>query len=490
MTLWFVFALMTAAAVFAVLWPLSWHGANARGGSDLAVYRDQLDEIARDQAAGLIGESEAAAAKVEVSRRLIAAADSEQAGKAADAAPQARDRSSLWRRRIIAAAALLLVPAGAAALYLHLGSPQLPGEPLAARLKAIHEHSPIAKLVAQVETHLAKSPNDVRGYEVLAPVYLRLGRFEDAVHARRKIIALAGESATREADLGEALVAAANGVVTDEAKQAFEKSLKLDPNELKAQFFTGMMAQQDGDVAKAADIWRGMLAKAPPKAPWAPAVRQALVRIGKPMTPPAGATAAGTPPGPSQAQIAGAANMSQNDRTAMIRGMVQRLADHLKQNGDDVDGWLRLVRSYRVLGDVQKAHAAIVDAEQALKDKPDKLRAFKEGAANTASPAAPQAAAPSSAAPGPSAADVAAANKMSATDRSAMIHSMVARLADRLKQNGNDVAGWQRLLRAYMVLGERDKAVAAAADARKALAADPAKLRELDDMIKSLGLES
>ena len=492
MILWFVFALMTAAAVFAVLWPLSWRGTRARGGSDLVVYRDQLEEIARDQAAGLIGESEAAAAKVEVSRRLIAAADSEKASKAADAGPQARDRSSLWRRRIIAAAALLLVPAGAAALYLHLGSPQMPGEPLAARLKAIHQHSPIAKLVAQVETHLAKNPNDVRGYEVLAPVYLRLGRFDDAVRARRKIIALAGESATREADLGEALVAAANGVVTDDAKQAFEQALKLDPNELKAQFFTGMMAQQDGNVDKAAAIWRGMLAKAPANAPWAPAVRQALARIGKPASPPAGATASGTPPGPTAAQVAGAANLSANDRAAMIRGMVAKLAARLKQNGDDVDGWVRLVRSYRVLGDVQKAHAAMADAEQALKNQPDKLRAFKEAAANTSGPAAPppQAAAPSSAAPGPSAADVAAASKMSANDRGALIHRMVARLADRLKQNGNDVAGWQRLLRAYMVLNERDKAVAAAADARKALAADPAKLRQLDDMIKSLGLES
>jgi cytochrome c-type biogenesis protein CcmH len=366
----------------------------------------------------------------------------------------------------------------------------LPGEPLAARLKAIHEKSPIAKLVAQVETHLAKNPNDARGYEVLAPVYLRLGRFEDAVRARRKIIALAGDSATREADLGEALVAAANGVVTDNAKNAFEKALKLDPNELKAQFFTGVMAQQDGDKEKAAGIWRGMLAKAPANAPWAPAVRQALARIGRPVAPPAGATASGTPRGPTAAQIAGASNLSPNDRAAMIRGMVAKLADRLKQNGDDVNGWVRLVRSYRVLGDMQKAQAAMVDAEKALKDKPDKLRAFKEAVANTAGPAAPPAAAPSATVPGPSAADVAAASKMSTADRSAMIHKMVARLADRLKQNGGDVAGWQRLLRAYMVLGERDKAVAAAADARKALAADPAKLRQLDDMIKSLGLPS
>ena len=496
MTLWLVFALMTAAAVFAVLWPLSRRGVSQRGGSDIAVYRDQLDEIARDQAAGLIREAEAQAARVEVSRRLLAAADSAEssdepaAETGTDTGLGARDRSSLWRRRITAVAALVLVPVGAAALYLQLGSPQLPGEPLYARLNAIHENSPIAKLVAQVETHLAKNPNDVRGYEVLAPVYLRLGRFEDAVRARRKVIAIAGDSAAREADLGEALIAAANGVVTDEAKTAFERALKLDPNELKAQFFTGLAAQQDGKVDRAATIWRGMLAKAPPDAPWAPAVRQALAKIGKPVPPPAGAVASGPTRGPNAAQIAGAADMSMNDRAAMIRGMVARLADRLKQNGDDVAGWLQLVRSYRVLGEAQKAQVAMADAERALKDQPDKLRAFKE-ASNVTGPAPPPAASPpAAAAPGPSAADVAAAGNMSAEDRSAMIHTMVARLADRLRQNGGDVAGWQRLLRAYMVLGERDKAQAAAADGRKALAGDSGKLRELDDTIKSLGLQS
>ena len=106
--------------------------------------------------------------------------------------------------------------------------------------------------------------------------------------------------------------------------------------------------------------------------------------------------------------------MSMNDRAAMIRGMVARLADRLKQNGDDVAGWLQLVRSYRVLGEVKKAQVAMADAERALKDHPAKLRAFKE-ASNAAGPAAPPAAAPPAApAPGPSAADVAAAGQMSA----------------------------------------------------------------------------
>src|SRR4051794_11617279 len=125
MSLWFVFALMTVAAIFAVLWPLG-RGPRGmqRGGNDLAVYRDQLEEIARDRAAGLIGEAEAEAARVEVSRRLIAAADAAQSQSAA--AP-----GETFRRRIAAAIVLLALPVIAAAVYLALGSPELPGQPLA-----------------------------------------------------------------------------------------------------------------------------------------------------------------------------------------------------------------------------------------------------------------------------------------------------------------------------------------------------------------------
>ncbi|MCF8478098.1 MAG: c-type cytochrome biogenesis protein CcmI, partial [Pseudolabrys sp.] len=239
MTLWFVFALMTAAAIFAVLWPLGRRGATP-GGSDLAVYRDQLDEIARDRAAGLIGEAESEAAKVEVSRRLIAAAD------VAEAAKTTTENQSTWHRRLTALAGLVLLPIGATALYMALGSPQMPGQPLAARLQAVHQDRSIENLIAQVEKHLERNPNDVRGYEVVAPVYLRIGRFADAVKARSKLLQLAGETAERQADLGEALAAAGKGIVTVEAKAAFERALELDPGDFKAKFFIGIAAQQDG----------------------------------------------------------------------------------------------------------------------------------------------------------------------------------------------------------------------------------------------------
>ena len=126
MALWLLFALMTAMAMLAVLWPLARARGLPRSGNDVAVYRDQLEEIARDRAAGQIGEAEAEAARVEVSRRLIVAADAEAA--ACGPAP-----TIAWHRRVVAAMAFVVLPVGATALYLVIGSPELPGQPLAAR---------------------------------------------------------------------------------------------------------------------------------------------------------------------------------------------------------------------------------------------------------------------------------------------------------------------------------------------------------------------
>jgi len=368
MTLWLVFALMTAAAVFAVLWPLA-RGRDVQSGSELEVYRDQLDEIGRDRATGLIGEAEAQAARVEVSRRLIAAADAAEFSRPTG--------SPLWRRRAAAVVGLVLVPVGAIALYLALGSPQMPGEPLQARLRALHDDRSIASLVAQVEAHLAQNPNDARGYAVLAPVYLELGRLDDAVNARHKVLALAGETADRQADLGEALTAAAKGIVTAEAKNAFERAVALNASEPKARFYLGVAAKQDGDRAKAVSIWQDMLKSAPSDAPWIGVVQQALAQIGG--TPPAVAAAplAGAP-GPNAGDIAAASQMSEQDRNTMVRGMVERLADRLKQDADDVEGWQRLLRAYVVLNERDKAQAAAGEARRAFASDPGKLRQIED----------------------------------------------------------------------------------------------------------------
>jgi cytochrome c-type biogenesis protein CcmH len=366
MTLMLLFALMTAVAIFAVLWPLSRRKTNT-GGSDLAVYRDQLNEIDRDRATGIIAGPEAEAAKVEVSRRLIAAADAAAVEKSKP------DISPLRRRRVTAIVALVLLPVGAVALYLMLGSPQMPGEPLAARMKEPEQKRSIESLIAQVEDRLQKNPADGRAWEVLAPVYMRLGRFDEAVRAWSHVINLNGSTAAREANYGEAVVAAANGVVTADAKSAFQRALKLDPKDVMARFYMGMAADQDGRRADAEKIWTDLLADAPPGAPWIEGVRQALAQKAQ-----AGTPQATNAPGPTPDDVANAAKMPPEQQTEMIRGMVTRLADKLKQDGTDVEGWQRLLRAYLVLGERAKAQAAATDARRALAGDSNKLRSLNE----------------------------------------------------------------------------------------------------------------
>src|SRR4030081_1360711 len=362
MTLWFVFALMTAAAIFAVLGPLSRGRRPQNDASEAAVYKDQLTEIDRDVAAGLIGSSEAEAARVEISRRLLAAVDSQRGPPSA---------SNTRLRRSAAVIALVGLPIVAVAYYLHLGSPRLGDFPLAQRTRTPDVTQPLDNLVAQVEAHLEKNPTDGRGWNVLAPVLARLGRYDDAVRAYHNSITYNGDSAERRADLGETLAAAAGGVVTSEAKAEFERAIALNADEIKARYFLGVAAEQDGRTAEAASIWHAMLAKAPTDAPWRPLVQAALARVGGSVAPVL----------PDDA-VAAAKDMNETDRGAVIHGMGERLAGRLKQNGDDVEGWLRLVRAYMVMGDRDKAKSTLTDARQAVANDAERLRQLNEGLKN------------------------------------------------------------------------------------------------------------
>jgi len=362
MTLWFVFALMTVAAIFAVLWPLSRTIGPQHGGTEAAVYKDQLAEIDRDVAAGLIGSSEAEAARVEISRRLLAAADGEQGVPA---------RPNLKLRRASTVLALAGLPIAAVAFYLSVGSPQLGDFPLASRSRTADANQPLDNLVAQVEAHLEKNPADGRGWSVLAPVLARLGRYDEAIRAYRNSIIYNGDGAERRSDLGEALLGLAGGVVTSEAKAEFERAIAINADDPKANYFLGLAAEQDGRNTDAASIWRTMLAKAPADAPWRPLVQAALLRVGGPAAPTL-----------SNDTMAAAKEMNETDRSAMIRGMVDRLATRLKQNGDDVEGWLRLVRAYMVMGERDKAVSAVVDARQAVANDADRLRQLNDGLKN------------------------------------------------------------------------------------------------------------
>lgn len=269
MLFWFLIALMTGAAVFAALWPLGARRmAAVPANADLLVYRDQLAELDHDRARGLLAEPEAEAARVEIARRLIDAAK-KNVGETSAGSPM--------RRRLAGLAALIAVPAVALPFYLSLGSPYLSEVTPQPAATAVSDQ--VAMLLARIEKHLAEHPDDGKGWEVVAPVYMRLDRTEDAVKARANALRLLGETAERQADLGEALVADARGVVTAAARKAFARADELEAGQPKARFFLGLAAQQDGRKDDAEKIWRELLAGAPQDAPYLSAVREALEQL-------------------------------------------------------------------------------------------------------------------------------------------------------------------------------------------------------------------
>jgi cytochrome c-type biogenesis protein CcmH len=369
MTLWLILGTMTVAALAAVVWPLARGRAVAAAASDIAVYRDQLEEIERDRADGRIGHDEFEAARVEVSRRLLGAAAS--AGDAG-ADPQRSHRVAAL------AGAVIALPLIAIPFYALVGSPGLPGKLLANR-GGLEERqareldaSAFASAIARIEQHLREHPDDGRGWEVIAPVYLQLERFEDAVNARRNALRLLGATAQREADLGIAMAMAAGGKVTEESKAAFDRAMAIEPSHVQAMFFLGVAAQQAGNDAEAVRIWRSLIAKAPPNAPWVAAVRDRLERIAPGTAPPPAS-------GPTAEDVAATRDMAPAAREQFIHAMVERLANRLHEDGSNVDGWLRLLRAYKVMGERDKATTAAGEARKALAREPDKLKLLEAG---------------------------------------------------------------------------------------------------------------
>lgn len=362
MTIWIAFAVMTALAALSVLVPLaraSRHVAPADA-NDVEVYRAQLRELERDAERGLIDADQADAARTEIARRLIAAGRAEKANLA-KAVEGSADTSAMFVAKTLA---IVFVPLAAIGLYLALGSPDLPDQPLEKRLAAAASGQDIEVLVLQVENHLAENPQDGRGWDVLAPVYMRLGRAEDAAAAYRNAIRLLGSNEQREASLGEALTVANQGLVSAEAQVAFERAAKLDPASAKPRFFLALALGQEGKTEEAVAAWRALLDRAKGGEAWVPMALAELEKLGG--TPPERFAAAG----PSAEDLATAESPSAGERRTMIESMVARLDTRLREEGGSADEWTRLIRAYDVLGDKEKLEGAIRRASAALKDDP------------------------------------------------------------------------------------------------------------------------
>ena len=348
--IWIVFALMTGAVVFCVLWPLARapHGVSRRDG-EIAFYKAQLAEIERDVARGVASPLDADGSRALAARRLL---EADRTGKSIPP-------PSPWTRRWAAIAAIALIPAISLSIYLHIGNPDLPDEPLAARLNAPPGKMDVNVMLAKIERHLAKDPNDGRGWSVIAPVYLRLGRANKAADAYAHAIRALGDNASLETGLGTALVYANNGQIGDKARQAFQSALRLDPSAVAPQFYLGSAAEQVGDKAKAIAIWSKLLRHAPPGAPWASALKAQIAALKKKSVPNGAAAAIAALPPAQQA--------------AAIRSMVGNLAARLAKNGGAVADWSRLIRAYVVLHETDKARKALQDARRNLESNPSAM---------------------------------------------------------------------------------------------------------------------
>jgi cytochrome c-type biogenesis protein CcmH len=360
---------LAAAVSLSVLVPLYRGRAGTRrmAEQEVSVYRDQLDEVEGDLDRGVIAPAEAEAARTEIARRLIKA----DAARGQAAALSAGDTP----RRIAATGAIVALPVIALALYVALGSPEMPDAPLAARHTAPPETQDMAVLVARVEQHLAANPDDARGWQVLAPVYVRLGQDDKAANAFGNIVRIVGSNVETEGDLGEAIVRANRGQVTADAKAAFGRALSDDPKDVRSRFYLALGEGQAGRTEGAVASIRVLIAEAPEGAAWVGGMRQVLAELE--------AGSGAMQPGPTAADVEAAGTMAPEDRAAMIEGMVAQLAERLESEPGDAEGWARLVRSYMVLGRPDDARAALDEARTALAGAADKIALVEQEARAT-----------------------------------------------------------------------------------------------------------
>jgi len=353
MMIWTIFAAMTGAAIFALLWPLS-HG-RIQGFADVAdaksLYRAQLKEIERDLGRKLIAEPEAEAARAEAARRLLRAANDETG-------PSGETEPSLRRRRASSALMLSVVPLLALLVYGLYGSPGFPDQPLAVRLENAGPQQDFAVVLARMEAHLAANPTDAKGWSLIAPIYLRQGRYDDAAKAFAATVRYGNPDTNLLAGLGEARILEAGGVVTSAAREALVEAVRLDPQNARARFYLAVAKEQDGDGEGALSALQQLLADAPPEAEWSAAVRARIEQM------------------QADAGRKAIAALPEGERQQAIRSMVDGLAERLAVGGGTLPEWSRLIRARVVLGDRPAALQAVKTARERLSQDAASLAAI------------------------------------------------------------------------------------------------------------------
>lgn len=389
--------------------------AAPRAAHDLQVFRDQLSALDRDVERGVLTEQEAGGARAEISRRLLSAAA--EAAKVEGAAPGPDGAA-----RGLAAALAALIVVGGGGVYAWIGAPGAPDQPLSSRLAEIERAAPtrpsqaeaerivaarreaaegaasarqpspedaeLAERAVELQRVLADRPDDLRGRRLLAGVLMTLDRPAAAMRVHEEILALLGAAAEPD-DLvaaAEAMILTVDGYVSPEAEARIAQALQRSPTNRIGRYYAGLAMAQNGQFGLALNLWRALLEEGPPDAPWIAAIEARIGDLaraageGVDLSPPV----RGAAPGPTEAEIDAAREMSPEDRALMIEGMVAGLENRLAAEGGGPHEWERLLNAYRVLDRPEDAARIWAEVERVFADAPPEIVARLREAARAA----------------------------------------------------------------------------------------------------------
>lgn len=347
---WVVAGVLSAACAGVIL-SSSARAAKRAGAADptTALYRRQLREIDDLADRGLIPETERTTTHAEAARRLLAAADAQGPAWSADTAV---------RKPILVVAAL--TPLLALVAYIGVGSPGLPDQPFKSRVATWREADPASltppEMAVVLQTLIKERGGDVEAYGYLAQAEMASENPAGAARALRRAIELEPKRADLWEGLGEVLMIEAEGEIAPQAERAFQEALRLDPTSVNARFHLARARIEAGDQKEGLAAWRALAADLPAADPRRAAVQSAIAQ--------------------AEGQPAPAAAPALGGQLGAVQGMVASLAARLEESPDDPEGWVRLVRSYAVLGDQANRDAALAKARTKYAANPDVLKAL------------------------------------------------------------------------------------------------------------------
>ena len=252
-TFWVVAVALLVAVVVVLAVPLIRRTDPGENGvdvdrSNVTLFQDQLSELERDRAQGLLTEDQYEQARIELEQRLLDDVHEEPA-QAKQPRPQ---RGGAWRY-----AALACVPVATLLGYIVLGTPQAmdPGALKPPHAGGGDQAANLELMADRLAQRLEKNPEDAEAWVLLAKSYQMLGRSAEAVKAFARALQLVPNSAQLYADYADVQVGAANGQWTDEARAAVKKAIELDPAHPKAIWLAGTDAFLQKNYVEALRHW-------------------------------------------------------------------------------------------------------------------------------------------------------------------------------------------------------------------------------------------